>query len=197
MTLDVGANRHTMVHGEDTLNVTKSLNITVQKRFHLVVNNSSITKIDATEQRSIGSNLELTVARDAITTVKRDATTKITGNEVTEVAKDSTLRVGKNVTVELTGGNRSTSIKAGTELLDVSDKIDIKTGKTLTIEAADEIVLKTGIASLIMKKDGSITIEGKDVTIKGAAKVETKAPMISSEASATNTLKGTMVKINS
>jgi uncharacterized protein (DUF2345 family) len=46
--------------------------------------------------------------------------------------------------------------------------------KKVTIEASDEIVLKTGGASITMKKDGTIMISGKDITISGAGKVDFK-----------------------
>ena len=37
-------------------------------------------------------------------------------------------------------------------------------GKTITITAGDEITIKTGSAVIIMKKNGDITIKGKDIT---------------------------------
>lgn len=47
--------------------------------------------------------------------------------------------------------------------------------KKVTIEAGDEIVLKTGSSSITMKKDGTIIISGKDITISGSDKVDFKA----------------------
>ena len=41
--------------------------------------------------------------------------------------------------------------------------------------AADEIALKVGDASITMKKDGTIAIQGKDITIKGSGKITVKA----------------------
>ena len=46
--------------------------------------------------------------------------------------------------------------------------------KKLLIEAGDEIVIKTGKASLIMKKDGTIIINGKDISINGSGTVTAK-----------------------
>lgn len=40
---------------------------------------------------------------------------------------------------------------------------------------ANEITLKTGDASIVLKRDGTITITGKDITIKGSGKVSLKA----------------------
>ncbi|MEW8498461.1 MAG: hypothetical protein AB2699_08115, partial [Candidatus Thiodiazotropha taylori] len=48
-------------------------------------------------------------------------------------------------------------------------------GKNLVIEAGDSITIKTGKASLTMKKDGTIAIQGKDVTVKGSGAINVKA----------------------
>jgi type VI secretion system secreted protein VgrG len=39
----------------------------------------------------------------------------------------------------------------------------------------DEITIKTGEASITMKKDGTITIRGKDITLDGSGKINVKA----------------------
>ncbi|WP_141699200.1 hypothetical protein [Candidatus Thiosymbion oneisti] len=48
-------------------------------------------------------------------------------------------------------------------------------GKNLTIDAGDSITLTTGSASISMKKDGTITIQGKDITVKGSGVINAKA----------------------
>jgi type VI secretion system secreted protein VgrG len=48
-------------------------------------------------------------------------------------------------------------------------------GKNFVLDAGDSITLKTGSASITMKKDGTITIKGKNITIDGSGKVNVKA----------------------
>jgi type VI secretion system secreted protein VgrG len=48
-------------------------------------------------------------------------------------------------------------------------------GKNFVLDAGDSITLKTGSASITMKKDGTITLQGKNITIKGSGKVNVKA----------------------
>jgi len=43
------------------------------------------------------------------------------------------------------------------------------------IDAGDSVSIKTGSASITMKKDGTITIKGKDITIEGSGKINVKA----------------------
>jgi type VI secretion system secreted protein VgrG len=48
-------------------------------------------------------------------------------------------------------------------------------GKKLVIDAGDQITIVTGSASITMKKDGTITIKGKDITLDGSGKINVKA----------------------
>lgn len=50
--------------------------------------------------------------------------------------------------------------------------------RKITIEAGDEIEIRTGNASIIMKKDGTILISGKDLSIKGTGDVVMKGKKI-------------------
>ena len=51
-------------------------------------------------------------------------------------------------------------------------------------------MIKTGDASIAMKKDGTIIIKGKDITIEGSGKINVKAD-------ADITLKGSKIEQNS
>lgn len=48
-------------------------------------------------------------------------------------------------------------------------------GKNLTINADESISLVTGDASIVMKKDGTIQIKGKDISVKGSGKISVTA----------------------
>ncbi len=61
--------------------------------------------------------------------------------------------------------------------------------KKISLEAYDEIVIKTGKSSITMKKDGSISIVGTDIQIVGSESVVAKA-------SGNVVLKGTKIKDN-
>jgi type VI secretion system secreted protein VgrG len=47
--------------------------------------------------------------------------------------------------------------------------------KKFVLDAGDEITLKSGDASITLKKDGTIQIKGKDITISGSGQVGVKA----------------------
>ena len=45
----------------------------------------------------------------------------------------------------------------------------------VTIDAASELVLKCGGASIVLASGGEITIKGTDITIQGSGKINAKA----------------------
>ena len=45
----------------------------------------------------------------------------------------------------------------------------------MLIEAGDSVVIKCGSAAIAMKKDGTITIEGKDISVNASGKFNGKA----------------------
>ena len=51
-------------------------------------------------------------------------------------------------------------------------------GKKAMIDAGDELTLKCGSASIVLKKSGDITINGKKITIKGDGDVVVKGTKI-------------------
>jgi type VI secretion system secreted protein VgrG len=60
----------------------------------------------------------------------------------------------------------------------------------------EELVLEIGDASLVMKKDGTIFIEGRDVTIKASGRAEVNGQRINVKAMSTLTLKGQKIEEN-
>jgi type VI secretion system secreted protein VgrG len=54
-------------------------------------------------------------------------------------------------------------------------QVQLAMEKKLRLEAYDEIVIKTGKASITMKKNGSIVISGSSIQIEGMEDVNVKA----------------------
>ncbi len=73
-------------------------------------------------------------------------------------------------------GDGSVVVQAGSHLnLTTAKSLTIRTGDQAISLTANEVVLKVGAASLAMKKDGSITLKGKDITLDGSGKISVKA----------------------
>ena len=63
--------------------------------------------------------------------------------------------------------------KARTTTIGTDDSLTVT--KHFVLDAGDSITLTTGDASISMKKDGTISIKGKDITITGSRKINVKA----------------------
>ena len=85
----------------------------------------------------------------------------------TTVGAFQTTQVGlyKNVTV--LGGDYATSVPSGTK--------SITTGANIELTAKDEIKLTVGKSTLVMKSDGTITMNGKDVSFVASGEMYSEA----------------------
>ena len=73
--------------------------------------------------------------------------------------------------------------------LSVSDGLTAAIGKGMSVNAGDNIEMKTGGASLALRKDGAINIIGSDVTMRASGKIDARA-------SGDMTLKGSKISQN-
>lgn len=96
---------------------------------------------------------------------------KVDDVEELEVKKDRSRKVGENEKVEI-GKDQS-----------------LKIGKKLLIDVADEIEIKTGMSKLVMKKDGTITLDGKDLKVATSLSMDFSTTKFKAEAKATAEMK--------
>ena len=73
-----------------------------------------------------------------------------------------------------TDGGRMVKVKKG-QTHDVTEAVWIKSGEKMRLEAADEISLICGNASIVLESDGTITIKGIDINIDGSGEINVKA----------------------
>jgi type VI secretion system secreted protein VgrG len=166
-----------------------------------------------------------------------DMSTTVEHDQTNTVNNDSTETIKNNTTITVTKGKYSHDVQTGTATYHVKDalvenydatqattvKQDItykSTGGAITIssdsqnvlvKAATIISLQVGQSKLTMSSDGTISLEGLVVTVKGATNLtmkggtvhseadsqhQTKGSIVLSEGSATNTVKGGMVMLN-
>ena len=153
----VDNNESIAVKGNRTETVEKNETITVKgNRTEIVSKDESIT-IEKNRTESVGENETITVTKDQKIT--------ISGNKTLTVDKKETISVGESRTDHIEK-NRDTS---------VGENDSVKIGKKLLIDAGDQITIQTGSASITMKKDGTITIKGKDISLDGSGKINVKA----------------------
>jgi type VI secretion system secreted protein VgrG len=196
-TLTVGANRTKKIGANETINVgsnrdatigaSESLTVALQ-RTHTVGVNETISvgaaqeitvgamqavTVGAAQTVNVGANQSTSVGAKQSLNVGSDQTNAIGGNQTSAISKDQGVNVGKNASMEI-GADESRNVKGGrTSSIGKDDAL--KVGKNFAVDAGDTVVLKTGSASITMKKDGTIVISGKDITIEGSGKINVKA----------------------
>ena len=132
---------------------------------------------DRTE--SVGKNENVSIGETQTLSVGKDQSLSVGGDRSADVGKNESITVGKDQTVTVSD-DRSTSIGK-------NDTLSV--GKKLSIDAGDEIILQSGSASITLKKDGTITIKGNDITLDGSGNINIKA-------SSNVTIKGSKITQN-
>jgi type VI secretion system secreted protein VgrG len=188
-TKSIGANETVTVGGNRTETVSKSETLTVAlQRTHSVGINETITvgaaqeitvgamqaiTVGANQTTNVGVNQSIDVGAAQSTTVGAAQTIKVGAAQSVKVGAAQTVDVGAGASLKV-GADRAVSV-AGGRSTNVSKDDALKVGKNLVIEAGDSVTIKTGSATISMKKDGTIEIQGKDIKIKGSGKIDVKA----------------------
>ena len=90
---------------------------------------------------------------------------QIAGNRDIAIGNSDTLTVVSDSTVRI-GHNSSSRVQHNQSL---------SAGKNFVVQAGDMLELVCAAASIVMKKDGTIVIKGKDITIEGSGKINARA----------------------
>ena len=108
----------------------------------------------------------------------------VSTDQLTEVGKSQTETIGLNQSL-IIGANQSTKIGRDMALTvgqNLAENVAINrtmaAGKQMIITAGDQLTLQAGKSSLVLKKDGSIAINGKDIFIKGSGPVAIKGSKV-------------------
>lgn len=142
----------------------------------------------------------------------------------TSVAKDKTETIGQGKTLNVTQhyqtnsksmktavvqhhaeeiGSRTSTIK-NAHVLNVGDSQSVNVGASHTMSvrnnvhvgAGDEIALVCGHASITLKKDGTILINGVTVESSASGSHSVRGKTVTSSATGEHTVEGTILKLN-
>jgi type VI secretion system secreted protein VgrG len=167
----VGHDRKKAIEHDETVTVGNN-------RTESVGNDEKIT-VEKNRTESVGENEKLNVGKSQSESIGENRTLTVGKKESVTVGDDRTEQVQKNETITIGKDRKHT----------VNENDMLKVGKKLLIDAGDEIIIRTGSSTITMKKDGTITIKGKDITLDGSGKINVKA-------SGDVTVKGSKIKQN-
>lgn len=172
-TIAIGVNRTETVGANETITIGANRSITVgasetatvaMQRTHTVGVNETIA-IGAAQEVVIGALQSVSVGAAQVVTVGASQSTSVGTNQTNSIGANRSLQVG---------GDQSTSVGKGRSTQVAKDDA-LTVGKNLVIDAGDSVTIKTGSASITMKKDGTIAIKGKNISIDGSGKINVKA----------------------
>ncbi|RUZ15191.1 MULTISPECIES: type VI secretion system tip protein VgrG [unclassified Mesorhizobium] len=215
----VGANRSLTVMANETIHVVSNSTENIDANHSqtvgigqtITVGAARVDSVGAAEQRTVGGLQSNTVGATRSVSVGlsqshsvgtsdsweigtaqnvkigSDQSFKIGGALTSEIGKERSAKVGADDVTEI-GGSRALKIAKGS-LVEVGEDGLIKIGQDLVIEAGDSIIIKCGSAAIGLKKDGTISIDGKNISINGSGKITVKA-------SSDITMKGSKINQN-
>ncbi|MCX9156610.1 type VI secretion system tip protein TssI/VgrG [Niveibacterium sp. 24ML] len=177
----VGNDRRKTIDNDETTHVKHDRTETVDNNETITIGVNRTESVGKVEAITIGTNRTLDVGENASTSIGKNRSITVGVDESHDVGANRQRTVGKNETIDIgtdlsqTVGKNVTVSIGENQTLTVGKDSKSQVGKKYYLEAADEITLKTGAASITMKKDGTITIKGKDITIQGSGKIGVKA----------------------
>ena len=174
-TQTIGANDTQSVGSNRAVSIGSNSSETVGANQTVTVAVASTETVGVNKALTIGAAYEVTVGAAMAETVGASRTETVGVNSSESVGKDKSVHVGGNQKVEIT--------KDATEQVDGKLTLTVKKdygakAKKIMLEAEDELTIKVGQATLVMKKNGDITMNGKKITVKGSGDVVVKGSKI-------------------
>jgi type VI secretion system secreted protein VgrG len=179
--IDIGSNRDITVGASETATVALQRTHSVGINETITVGAAQEVTIGAFQAVTVGANQTINVGANQSTNVGGNQSNTIGAKQSTKVGADRSIDVGAAQTVSVAanasmsvGADESRSVTGGrSTTVGKDDKVQVT--NNLAFDAGDSVVLKSGDASITLKKDGTITINGKDITIEGSGKINVKA----------------------
>ena len=177
----VGHDRKKTVDNDERTYVKHDRTATVDNNETITIHGNRTEAVDKDETITISGNRTESVSKDESITIGQNRTENVGKDETVSIGQNRSLSVAKDESLEVSE-NRTDSVKKNETIsvgknrqADVGENDGVKVGKKFLLDAGDQITIVTGSASITMKKDGTITIKGKDITLDGSGKINVKA----------------------
>ncbi|MDZ7591855.1 MAG: type VI secretion system tip protein TssI/VgrG [Rubrivivax sp.] len=168
-------NRSRTVAGAESVRVAKTRTETVVQASFENVGGAKALSVGGGYQVSVGAAMNVTVGglravevgAASMEVVMGNRSVSVRGAESCEVGKDQSITVLKDMS-HTVSGKRADAVKKEYTL----------TAKKVTVTAEDELVLVSGSAKIVLKKNGDIQVSGKKIDVKGSGDVIIKGSKI-------------------
>ena len=162
-------NFDTEVENDQSLTVDNDRLKHVKHNETVTVDNDRKKSVGNDESETVGNNKTISIGNNRDESIGKDLTISVADNSAESFGKNLSITVGKDNLVNI-GGSHKESVEKDYQL----------DAKSITLQAKDQIVLKTGSAQIVMKKNGDITLSGKNINVKGSGNVVLKGSKVTS-----------------
>ncbi|MBY4799622.1 type VI secretion system tip protein VgrG [Burkholderia cepacia] len=222
--LSVGNNHTHTVGNDETMQVKNNRQRSVGQNETVNIGQNRVAQIGANETHGVVGNRTRTVGQNETVTIaaNRDATIGGTHTETVAKAKTETIGEAKTLNVgqmyqttsqdmktlvasahtEEIGTRTSTIANAHTHTVGGEHTVNVGANHTTNVQhqvlvnAGDQLALVCGMSSIVMKSDGTITIQGVNVASTGTNTHSVNGKTVTSSATAEHTVEGAVLKLN-
>lgn len=161
-------NLDTEVENDETHTVDHDRTKTIKHDENSTIEHDRNKKVNNDQTEAIAHNKTITVGDNHKESIGK--------NKDLDIGKNHTESIGNNMTISI-GKNLAESVE-GHYMEAVTKDYSLK-AKTITMEADDQITIKTGSAKIVMKSNGDITMSGNNINIKGSGNIIIKGSKVS------------------
>ncbi|KWF93180.1 type IV secretion protein Rhs [Burkholderia cepacia] len=222
--LSVGNNHAHTVGNDETMQVKNNRQRSVGQNETVNIGQNRVAQIGANETHGVVGNRTRTVGQNEAVTIAANRDATIGGAHTETVAKGKTETIGEAKTLnvgqmyqttsqdmktlvasahtEEIGTRTSTIANAHTHTVGGEHTVNIGANHTTNVQhqvlvnAGDQLALVCGMSSIVMKSDGTITIQGVNVASTGTNTHSVNGKTVTSSATAEHTVEGAVLKLN-
>lgn len=174
--IEVGANHTEVIGANMSITVGSNKTETVSINTAETIGVAKELTIGAAYQVSVGAAMNETIGAAKAEEIGATKMVNVGGNSSEDVGANKSVTAGGNISE---GAGKDVSIQSGKKMsLSAGDDFSITGQKKGIIEIKDQLTIKCGKASITMGEKGDITIEGKNINIKGSGNIVMKAKKI-------------------
>jgi type VI secretion system secreted protein VgrG len=158
-TISIGNDRGEKVGNNEAISIGNNQSINVGTNQSLTVGSNQTISAGNNQSTSVGKNRSVDVAENH--------TESVGSNQTSNIGKNSALNIGDSWTVKVSKHHKE----------EAGENYSLK-AKQVYIEGKDSVEIKSGSASIILKKNGDIQIKGGKINVKGSGDVVIKGSKI-------------------
>ena len=183
-TESVGKNEGITIGQNQTLTVGKNRSVSVASNESISIGVAQDETVGATKTVSVGAAYSLNVGAAMSEGIGGAKTVSVGAVSSESVGGSKSVSAGGNISESASGGfsidaGKDVAVTAGKNFnLQASENCAVSAGKKGSIDAGDELTIACGDATIVLKKNGDITINGKKIQVTASGDLVLKGSKI-------------------